>query len=446
MSYKKSIFNMEIGRTQEDKILFFNSLTTAFGIMNKETQEVYNNIEKYDDEEISKVDSISPLFKNGFINDSSVDEPSMMKYFFNKAKVNDANLTLTIAPTLNCNMNCPYCFEKKVSSRMSQETMNRIVEFVKKKIKNGIKSLKVTWYGGEPLLEKETIYNLSKVLIDLCNEKDIDYTAFMITNGILLDQETAKRLSEECKVNEVQITLDGTEEVHNKRRVLLNNKNSFQTIIENIDKIIEFMRVYVRVNIDKSNLDDIENLINYIYDYKNWKQNVFMSFNPVVKVEDLCVYDKNMCFSNLDFGLIEANFMKKLYSKVNMDTKNLYPRPRFLACSALSANSFVIDPWGNLYKCWSDVGVSERKIGNLSEGIKINTNFTKWVLAELPEKCRECNTLPLCQGGCLYDYVYYGKEPQCAHSLETYKQNLKSVYESYCKKGNTIDANIEEAK
>ena len=37
-------------------------------------------------------------------------------------------------------------------------------------------------------------------------------------------------------------------------------------------------------------------------------------------------------------------------------------------CGAISLNSFVIGPDGALYKCWNDIGYSERSIGNLEKG------------------------------------------------------------------------------
>ena len=443
MRYKKSIFNIEVDKISDDRILLYNSLTTAFGIMDKNTQEIYDNIERYTVEESASADTIVTLAKNGFILDDSIDEPSMMKYFFNRNKYNNAKLSLTIAPTLNCNMDCPYCYEKKSNIRMSEETIQNIIEFVKKKASRGIKSFNVAWYGGEPLLEKETIYFLSKVFIDLCKENNIKYTSTILTNGILLDKETAKRLAGECLVFSAQITIDGTEEIHNMRRRLLNNKNSFKIITDNIEEIKDILNVYIRVNVDKNNLSDVENLINHLYESRKWDNRVSMNFSPVVNIEDLCVYDHGACFANTDFDTIQANLTKKLMDKRGIDTRNLYPNRQFLSCSALSANGFVIDPSGDLFKCWTDVGIKDRNVGNVKEGPKLNSNFTRWVLADLPDKCRKCSTLPFCQGGCLYDTVYSNKEPVCGYNLETYKQNLKKAYELYSKANTNSNTNAQ---
>ena len=48
-------------------------------------------------------------------------------------------------------------------------------------------------------------------------------------------------------------------------------------------------------------------------------------------------------------------------------------------CGAISLNSFVIGPDGALYKCWNDIGYSERSIGNLEKGIKLTNKFVEWL-------------------------------------------------------------------
>lgn len=64
-------------------------------------------------------------------------------------------MSLIIAPTLDCNFRCPYCFEDLKKIYMTKGTVNAIKNFVRNKIKNGVTNLNVSWYGGEPLLCKK---------------------------------------------------------------------------------------------------------------------------------------------------------------------------------------------------------------------------------------------------------------------------------------------------
>lgn len=63
----------------------------------------------------------------------------------------NSKLILTLAPTSQCNFNCPYCFEEnKPICKMSEQTISNIVKFIAKY--ENLKQLYLTWYGGEPLL------------------------------------------------------------------------------------------------------------------------------------------------------------------------------------------------------------------------------------------------------------------------------------------------------
>lgn len=43
-----------------------------------------------------------------------------------------------------------------------------------------------------------------------------------------------------------------------------------------------------------------------------------------------------------------------------------YPKLINNFCGADSVNSFVIDAEGDIYKCWSDIGVKEHSIDNIN--------------------------------------------------------------------------------
>ncbi|MES5135177.1 SPASM domain-containing protein [Prevotella amnii] len=65
--------------------------------------------------------------------------------------------------------------------------------------------------------------------------------------------------------------------------------------------------------------------------------------------------------------------------------------------------AYVIDPNGYIYKCWADVGIKGRAIGNLDEGLKNFDIISEFVLGSdkfSDPKCSNCKYIPICDGGC----------------------------------------------
>lgn len=72
------------------------------------------------------------------------------------------------------------------------------------------------------------------------------------------------------------------------------------------------------------------------------------------------------CFSDKEFSEEEFNFyieaLKRGFNLINIPGQNLG------ICGAISLNNYVIDPLGDLYKCWNEIGRKEKAVGNVVEG------------------------------------------------------------------------------
>ena len=97
----------------------------------------------------------------------------------------------------------------------------------------GVKYLSVAWFGGEPLVGMPVIESLSQRIIALCKEKNVQYSASIITNGYLLTKEVAEKLKE-YHVRSAQITVDGPKEIHDTRRPMANGQGTYDVIMEHL--------------------------------------------------------------------------------------------------------------------------------------------------------------------------------------------------------------------
>ena len=100
-------------------------------------------------------DLILKMQKAGVLIDSEEDEDIRLKgsYLEEQSK---PILLLTILPTEQCNFRCVYCPEEFSRGKMSEEVQKAIIRYVRQNI-NAYTGLRVSWFGGEPLLAMDVI-------------------------------------------------------------------------------------------------------------------------------------------------------------------------------------------------------------------------------------------------------------------------------------------------
>ena len=112
-------------------------------------------------------------------------------------------LRLTIAPTISCNLCCPYCFEvTKPKGIISREICDKIIEFIKKTQDKPF--IDLNWFGGEPLLAiKQIRYFLEKL-----NENDIKIISHSIVTNATLLKDSALDVFKDYPLTSIQVTFD----------------------------------------------------------------------------------------------------------------------------------------------------------------------------------------------------------------------------------------------
>lgn len=434
MRYKQSIYTVIVDSFENGDKLVYNTYSGICGIMDTKTQNVYENIEHIDLDESNLNHDLEILIQHGYIVDIDKDELATFQMERLNARVNCQVLCLTIAPTMSCNMRCPYCYEAKSEKAMSLETQNKLIKFVQAHFLKypDLKRLNVTWYGGEPLLQKDIIFSLTKAFTELCSQHKVTYDASIITNGSLLDEKTAKALRYDCNINRAQITIDGMPPTHNKRRIFSNGAETFDVIVQNIDRCRSFMNVSIRMNIDKTNASEISEFLKFAVDTMHWDTNPKIYIAPVNSCSDNCSYSTSDCFTHSEFSQTKIKFQKLNYSiNRNRVVGEFFPYRTVLHCGAERNNSYVIDPEGNYYTCWMLIGDEQHKVGHIDKPFTYTGKYYKWLSSDIPNECKSCEYLPLCAGGCGYYRIIKKEPPHCITSYFNYKDTLKLAYHDY---------------
>lgn len=368
MSLKPSRFNVLL----EDDRLAFNSFTCALVRFNHSFQKIL----QYPNDSLSVQDNLlrDQMLSCGFLVSSDLDEISFLHSRYLQSQSNRNTLVLTILPTDACNFNCFYCFQNKKSIHMSNDTANALVNFIDSHL-SGVKTLKVTWFGGEPLLALNLIQSLSDSLLQLTKRHSCDYDAFIITNGYLLTDFTIKSLSQ-CQIRSVQISLDGDELTHDSRRFLSHGRHSFNVILRNLKALLEKdFNVACRINLDRSNLHSIPNLLDTLSNFLgSLKRKLTLSFGLILPISHLDNWDSNLCLSMEEFSdsVLKFSIYMAELGFIIPDLYPFYPSPKNSFCAAVRQNSFLIRPDGYIAKCFD----CDQSVGDVFHGIA-HDSFTK---------------------------------------------------------------------
>ncbi len=102
---------------------------------------------------------------------------------------------------------------------MHDDVADAIVKYL---ISKKAHKINITWFGGEPLMNFKEIERISSSLMN----NGVMYAASIITNGTLFTKGMIEKL-DEYSIKSVQITLDGKQPQHDKKRFFANGKGTY---------------------------------------------------------------------------------------------------------------------------------------------------------------------------------------------------------------------------
>jgi uncharacterized protein len=331
-------------------------------------------------------------------------------------------LGLTIVPTLDCNFRCTYCFSYARHEKISTNVEDAIIHFIEDKLpENG--NLSIVWYGGEPTLCLDIIENLTTRMRSVCESHSAQYLpADIITNGFLLTRSTAQRLTQNG-ITTAQVTLDGDQVTHDRRRPLKDLSGTFEHILDNITQARDILDIQIRINIDRNNFDTAVAALDSIVGHGLKGMPVY--FGQVKQYTEACADIASSCLSDLEFS--QTNLSLSRQAVARGFTSLHYPQLQLGGvCGAEYSLGYLIAPDGLLFKCWAQASLGpEYSIGDIF-GNKVTPtqqNNLRQFMDFDPlhdERCRECRVLPICMGGCPYLRQNNSPDANCSiwrHSL-----------------------------
>ncbi len=156
-----------------------------------------------------------------------------------------------------CNLHCKHCYQDDFSrkSDLDRQGLKRISDNLLATLEEWDKTACIHLTGGEPLLKPE--------LLVLLEELDLQPTVEelgIITNGLLIDQEMAKKLSRFSKLRKIKISLDGGNAETNDT---IRQRGAFERVMQNLPRLKEIgkFEILFMITVMKSNFRSLPSLL-----------------------------------------------------------------------------------------------------------------------------------------------------------------------------------------
>ena len=318
---------------------------------------------------------------------------------------------LFFVPNYSCNFNCSYCYQGDYRSKgagLDKDIIDAFFRHIDEDFAG--RRRYITLFGGEPLLLGKSHRNLIKYIIESAAGRNTDIA--VVTNGYHIREYID--LFRQARIREIQVTLDGTREVHDSRRTLKNGQGTFDRISEGVDMLLEdSIPVNLRMVADRDNIENLPELAQFAID-RGWT--AYSHFSTQLgrnyELHD-CQAGRERLFSRIEmyselYRLIKKHphildFHKPAFSvsRTLYETGEL-PAPLFDACTG-TKTEWAFDFTGNIYACTATVGKTGEELGVFfPERVMYRDKIEEWEERDILSiiECRECSLSLICGGGC----------------------------------------------
>ncbi|MFQ3580197.1 MAG: radical SAM protein [Bacteroidales bacterium] len=385
-----------------DNYYIINFLTGNADIVTKQEAEAIEN-GVYDKE---------MLKEKGYIMSSEEEKILVTKRYLDFIDSRETDeVQLFFVPWYDCNFTCSYCYQDQYNINgllPTKELIDAFFLYIEKEFKK--RRTYITMFGGEPLLLGAKHKEVVTYLLQQATHREIDVA--IVTNGFTVKDYISILTS--SQIREIQITLDGTETVHNARRFSNGNRGTFKEIVEGIDLLLQkSIPVNLRMVVDKENINDLPDFAQFCID-KGWTSNINFK-TQIGRNYELhhCQSTTSKLFTRLElyselYNLIKQHphileFHKPAFSIAKfLFEQGELPEPLFDSCPG-TKTEWAFDSSGNIYSCTATVGKKGEELGTFYPTITKNTEIIQqWQnrdVLSIPE-CKQCSLRLACGGGC----------------------------------------------
>ena len=272
----------------------------------------------------------------------------------------------TLHLTTQCNLCCDYCYvDHQLKNDMTFETARAVVDLAGSEAKRA----GLIFFGGEPLLSRELIYDTVAYAHSRERELGCRFYFKITTNGLLLDEDF---LAFACRENLIiALSVDGTREAHNAHRQNAQGHGSYDDVEQAARRLLAvkpYSSALMTICPDTLHLyaAGVEALYSLGFSYviasldysADWKEHHLSELARQYEAIATLYEKKTLAEDKFYFSPFEV----KISSHVNNRT---YCHER---CE-LGLRQLSVGPDGTIYPCVQFVGDPEFRLGDVFSGV-----------------------------------------------------------------------------
>lgn len=272
---------------------------------------------------------------------------------------------ITLHLTNRCNMACRYCYVAQKTEDMPLSTARAAVDLAARSGKN----CGLIFFGGEPLLHKETLYETVDYAQWVQKQGNVRFHYKVTTNGLLLD-EAFLRYSLEHDVF-IALSHDGIQKAHDHNRVDHAGAGTFNRLSPIINALLH-ARPYapVLMTVDPSVVAYYAQSVQYLYE-RGFRY-IICSMNYAGAWDEGSLRELERQYRELAAFYEEHTRAEDKFYLSPFEVKlasHIRGKSYCAERCELGKKQISVAPDGKLYPCVQFVGDAQYSIGSIDHGI-----------------------------------------------------------------------------
>jgi len=327
-------------------------------------------------------------------------------------------LSLLIKPaSSSCNLKCKYCFYHSIAENREVKsygimTENTLEQIVKRAFEYAEGQCVFAFQGGEPTLAGLEFFERLIEFQKKYNKNNIAVLNTIQTNGIEIDEKWGAFLSENKFL--VGLSLDGYKDIHDRNRVDLYNKGSFNRVIRTVDILNRYKVEYNILFVVTSDSGRHASKVYSFFKRNNFK---FIQFIPCLDPLEEMSHDYEYSLKPEMYGQFLKTIFDLWYKDIekgdmvsiryfdNILRRIMGYNTESCGMNGICGCQFVIEADGGVYPC--DFYVTDKwYMGSILESsiveLKASNVVREFIESSkhICDQCKNCQWINLCRGGC----------------------------------------------